>query len=82
MSEQTHAHEVMNMMIEEKIAHTKESLCKKIIERFGEDARFYACSADNMDSKQLVTFLEEKGKFIPSSDNSFHVNPETMCSHE
>lgn len=81
MIEQKHAHEVMQMMIDDGISYTKESLEKKVIEQFGKNTSFFACSAEDMDAKELVEFLERKGKFIPKMENGFTVDPSTMCNH-
>ena len=45
--EQLHAHEVLHMM--EGNNYTESSLKEAIIEQFGKDQKFYACSAEDMD---------------------------------
>ena len=59
--EQLHAHEVLHMM--KGNSYSESSLKKAIIEKFGEDQRFYTCSAENMDIDELIEFLKMKGKF-------------------
>ena len=51
-----------------------------IIERFGEDARFHACSAEGMTATERVYFLADRNKFMPAGDG-FIVNPERVCPH-
>ena len=64
MSQSIHGHEVMHLMMEHGGSFTKQSLREAIVARFGADARFYTCSADDMTAEQLIDFLEAKGKFV------------------
>ena len=54
MGESIHGHEVMKMMIASGKNYTKDSLEENIIERFGADARFRACTAENMTPKEII----------------------------
>lgn len=76
--EEIHAHEVLHMM--EGQDYTEESLVADIIQKFGKDARFYACSASDMDVEALLVFLKRKGKFMPSG-NGFTVDISNVCDH-
>lgn len=73
-----HAHEVLHMM--EGKSYTEEALKADIIERFGADARFYACSASDMDVNTLLVFLKRKGKFMDMNDG-FTVDISKVCNH-
>ena len=64
--EQLHAHEVLHMM--EGNSYTEASLKEAIVEKFGKDQLFYACSAENMNVDALIEFLKQKGKFMPLND--------------
>lgn len=78
---QIHAHEVLFMMMEGGL-YTDASLKEAIIKRFGPDARFYTCSAENMDADQLIAFLKQKGKFKSDSPkDGFTVDSSKMCKH-
>lgn len=77
--EQLHAHEVLHMM--EGNNYTESSLKEAIIQKFGEEARFYACSAENMDLEQLIVFLKNKGKFMEVDNNGFTVDVTKVCNH-
>ncbi|SWE54962.1 putative metal-binding protein [Klebsiella pneumoniae] len=59
-----HGHEVLQMMLASGESWTVASLEAAIRRRFGEEARFHTCSAENLSAAQLVAFLEKKGKFI------------------
>ncbi len=76
--DQKHAHEVLRMM--DGNAYTEASLKEAILNEFGEDCRFYACSADHMDADELIGFLKGKGKFKPM-DHGFTVDLDKMCNH-
>ena len=80
MSESVHGHEVMEMMISSKKQFTKESLEQAIAEKFGSHARFYTCSAEDMTAKELIDFLDSRGKFN-GSDEGFATDPDKICNH-
>ena len=80
MSESIHGHEVMQMMIESGEAYTRDSLRADIIRRFGEDARFHTCSAENMTAEELIEFLAARGKFTDSGDG-FQTDASKICDH-
>lgn len=77
----THGHEVLHMM-EGNSYSTKQQLVDAIIARFGEDERFYTCSAEGMTAAQLVDFLAERGKFMPAAGaDDFTVDITKVCNH-
>ena len=80
MQAHIHGHDVMQMMMEEGKAYTKATLRTAILERFGEEARFHTCSADNMTADELIAFLESRGKFI-AGGGGYQVYPDSICSH-
>lgn len=77
--EQLHAHEVLHMM--EGNSYSESSLREAIINKFGKEQHFYACSADNMNVDELIAFLKEKGKFMSTTDG-FTVDKSKVCDHE
>jgi len=76
--EQLHAHEVLHMM--EGNSYSEASLKEAIIQKFGSEQHFYACSADDMDIDELIVFLKNKGKFMPANEG-FTVDITKVCSH-
>lgn len=77
--EQLHAHEVLHMM--EGNSYTESSLKEAIIQKFGKEQRFYACSAENMDLDELVEFLKNKSKFMAADNDGFTVDVTKVCNH-
>ncbi len=75
-----HGHEVMHMMVNSGESYTRESLRLAIQKQFGEETRFFTCSAEGMDADQLIQFLENKGKFHPLGEG-FTTAPERICNH-
>lgn len=75
-----HGHEVLNMMIESQEQYTEQSLVQAIDARFGIDARFHTCSAENMTAAELVAFLAARGKFVPA-DEGFSTHESKICRH-
>ena len=80
MGQSFHGHDVMRMMLEENKPFTPESLESAIIERFGEDARFHTCSAENMTPKELIGFLSARGKFV-AAPGGISMKAENICDH-
>lgn len=80
MTTQIHGHEVIEMMIESDRTYTRDTLQTAIIDRFGADARFHTCSAENMDASALIEFLAQRGKFT-DRDGGFCINPDRICRH-
>lgn len=76
--DQLHAHEVLHMM--EGNSYSETSLRDAIIEKFGANQHFYACSADDMNVDDLIEFLKMKGKFMPSNEG-FTVDISKVCDH-
>jgi probable metal-binding protein len=77
---QIHGHEVMEMMLASGKTYTRESLIADILGKFGTEARFHTCSAENMTAEQLVAFLDDKGKLLPR-DGGFQTSQDVMCQH-
>ena len=75
-----HGHDVLNMMIESGKQYTEQSLVQAIDSRFGNNARFHTCSAENMTAAGLVAFLAARGKFIPA-DEGFSTHVSKICRH-
>jgi len=75
-----HGHDVLNMMIESGKQYTEQSLVQAIDSRFGNNARFHTCSAENMTAAELVAFLTARGKFIPA-DEGFSTHVSKICRH-
>ena len=80
MSEQIHGHEIMEMMLATEQAFTRESLRQAVLDKFGEEARFFTCSAQNMTADEVIDFLQSRGKFIEAGDG-FNTSPDKICSH-
>ncbi len=80
MSESIHGHEVMQMMVESDQSFSKKTLEEAIISKFGENAKFYTCSQEDMTAVELIAFLESRGKFIEEGQG-FTTEEEKMCNH-
>ena len=80
MADRIHGHEVKRMVMESGSTYTRDSLISAIINQFGEETRFYSCSADSMTADELIQFFEERGK-LNTKDYTFFTSPEHACSH-
>ena len=68
------------MMVELNRSFTRDSLRAAIHERFGPDARFFTCSAQDMTADELMDFLEARGKFVPQ-EGGFSTTADHICQH-
>ncbi len=80
MNESIHGHDVMRMMLSTGKHYTMDSLEHDIIKTFGVDARFHTCSAEGMTARELIEFLQSKGKFVASPEG-FQTRPQDICQH-
>ncbi len=78
MSEPIYAHEVIKMLMESSNPFTEEDFEKTIKERFGERVIFRTCSRMDLTPREVIAFLEEKGKFTTTPEG-FLVPPDTTC---
>lgn len=61
-------------------SYSEASLREAIIQKFGKQQHFYACSAEDMDVDTLIEFLKKKGKFM-LVENGFTVDISKVCNH-
>ena len=80
MTNPIHGHEVMQMMVDSAQTFTRDSLKAAMASRFGAEARYFTCSAENMKAGELIEFLAQKGKFIEQS-GGFSTAQEKICKH-
>ena len=80
MSESIHGHDVMHMMLESETPFTRETLKTAMAERFGAEAKFHTCSAQEMNADALIDFLAAKGKFVDSAEG-FNTQADKICHH-
>ncbi len=77
---EAHVHDIMQMMMETGEVYTRESLKKAIIHKFGITTTFCSCSENGMTPAAAVTFLEGRGKFIPT-EQGFYTDESKKCKH-
>mgnify|MGYP003110817385 FL=1 len=80
MSESIHGHQVMEMMLEHGESLTPQALKELMHAKFGAEAHYHTCSAQEMDADALIEFLEKKGKFI-HSEAGIATAADRICSH-
>ena len=55
-----HGHEVMHMMVNSGESYSRDSLRSAIHQQFGEETRFFTCSAQGMTADELIHFLSSR----------------------
>ena len=78
--ESIHGHDVIEMIQTAGHPFSRVGLVTAITEKFGANARFHTCSAEDMTADGLVDFLVAKGKFFAGS-NSLALDPSKICQH-
>lgn len=80
MTASIHGHDVMHMLLASPTPYTRDALLAAIAQRFGSDARFHTCSADNLSAAELVDLLAARGKLVPA-DGGFTTRADKICRH-
>ncbi|MBT4287291.1 MAG: YecH family protein [Deltaproteobacteria bacterium] len=65
MTKYIHGGEVKRMVLASDKSYTRDSLIQEINDQFGEETRFYSCSAENMTADALISFFVANGKLNP-----------------
>lgn len=68
---QIHGHEVINIVSAHPQGISVADLGETLAAQFGEGARFFTCSAENMDLAALLLFLEARDKVRLDGDTIF-----------
>jgi probable metal-binding protein len=80
-AESVHGHEVLHMILASDEGYTREDLLSDMEKKFGAQARFHTCSASGMNGEELLAFLEERGKFLPSREGRIQTEADRICNH-
>ncbi|ACR69774.1 DUF2492 domain-containing protein [Edwardsiella ictaluri] len=80
MSASIHGHDVMHMMLSSDTTYTRDTLIAAIDRRFGANARFHTCSAEDLNAAGLVDLLAKRGKFVPA-EGGFITRADKICRH-
>lgn len=80
MSQSIHGHKVMELMLAQGGSYTAESLEQLMNATFGEASRYHTCSHKDMNAKQLIALLAERGKFV-EAEQGFTTSESKICSH-
>ena len=70
----------MHMIADAGRSFTRDELIAAIAAKFGEDARFHTCSAENMACGELIDFLQARGKFL-GDGSSMTIDSSQICQH-
>ena len=70
----------MQLMVELNQSFTRDSLRQAIHDRFGREARFFTCSAQDMSTDELIDFLAARGKFV-EREGGFSTEADRICRH-
>ena len=81
-TQDTHGHEVMEMMNATGKTYTRATLIKDIVEKFGESTTFCTCAAENMSAEGLLDFLEDRGKFETVVGGFKLASASPQCDHD
>jgi len=75
---QIHAHEILNLVGDNDGQLTRDELTAKVVEKFGADARFFACFAEDVPLGELLPALFERQK-LAETDGKLHLQRQNMC---
>lgn len=75
-----HAHSALDFIAAHDGLWKLEELDSQFSGKFGTDARFFACSADNMTTSDLVAFLLQRQKIF-LHENRVYLHRANVCNH-
>jgi len=78
--ESIHGHEVIHLIAEADRAFSRQELVGVIATKFGANARFHTCSAEDLSADGLVGFLVERGKLF-GDEHSLALDASKVCQH-
>ncbi len=78
MSQSIHAHQVLNLLVEQPL--TIQALTQKIEAEFGADATFHTCSKEGMTIEALLEFFIQRQKVCVEGE-LISLNAARVCSH-
>ena len=79
-SSQIHGHEVIHIVGSHPEGIPLASLTEAVETQFGQEARFYTCSAENMTLRELLTFLADRDK-VELRGNLVFPGGSGACNH-
>ncbi len=79
MPNSVHGHDVLDLL-DSPVQYTRDTLLGAMKVRFGADARFHTCSAQDMTGSELLDMLGQRGKF-EESNGFLKRKPGSSCQH-
>ena len=80
MQEPLHAHEVLNLVVNNPGKFTVDTLKEEVNTQFGSEARFTNCSGYIFDVDRLLQFLSSRGK-IEINESGIDPVRHNICQH-
>lgn len=78
--ENVHGHEVLRLVHEAATPPTRAELATELTRRYGPEARFRTCSAADMTSEEILSFLLTRGKLV-EHQGRLATDPARICNH-
>ena len=75
-----HGHDVLHWAAETQRSFSNDELVAAVTQQFGTDTRFHTCSAGNLTAKELVDFLQARGK-LGDNPHALRVDRTQICQH-
>ena len=79
-TEQIHGHEIMALVAKHPEGSAVAALADIVAHEFGDGAKFFTCSAENMSLPELLSFLGERDK-VQFRDNLVFPGGSPACEH-
>ena len=76
-----HGHEIMRLIDQSDTPMSRDLLAREVAKRFGTNAKFHTCAAEEMSLWQLIEFLSGRGKVV-ETDGFLRTDIGLMCDHE
>jgi probable metal-binding protein len=80
-TEPIHGHEIIELVDGHPEGIASGTLTEAVAQKFGTDALFFTCSAENMSLPELLTFLGDRDK-VRLRDGLVFPGGSAACSHD
>ncbi len=78
---QVHGHELINLIIETRKALSLDEIRELAENNIGKEVSYYTCSADSMNTDEMISFLLNKQKLI-GRNGAYMIDTGEVCDHD
>lgn len=79
--QQVHGHELINLIIEQDKPMSLDDIKEMAENKIGKNAAYYTCSAESMNTDEMISFLLDRSKLVKKGD-AYVIDTGEVCDHD